>query len=124
MTNGDAQAETKWPTHVIRPGAHAPHLNGSDPKPDDHKDHVEPSLSPATAASQAGRREAAGRCPRAKRTDRDVGQHKRPWIGDKTVYEEERHSSPKPSRATAPWTTRALFLYTYRQQRHWRQGVA
>ena len=45
MTNGDAQAETKWPTHVIRSGAHTPDLNGSDPKPDDHKDHVEPWLS-------------------------------------------------------------------------------
>ena len=45
MTNGNAQAETKWPTHVIRSGAHAPNLNGSDPKPDEHKDYVEPWLS-------------------------------------------------------------------------------
>ena len=45
MTNDEAQAETKWPTHVIRSGAYTPHLNDSDPKPDDHKDHVEPWLS-------------------------------------------------------------------------------
>ena len=30
---------------MIRSGAHAPTLSGSDPKPDDHKDHVEPWLS-------------------------------------------------------------------------------
>ena len=45
MTKNGAQAETKWPTHVIRSGAHTPTLSGSDPKPDDHKDHVEPWLS-------------------------------------------------------------------------------
>ena len=45
MTKNEAQAETKWPMHVIRSGAHTANLNGSDPKPDDHKDHVEPWLS-------------------------------------------------------------------------------
>ena len=45
VTKHEAQAETKWPTHVIRSGAHTPNLNGSDPKPNEHKDHVEPWLS-------------------------------------------------------------------------------
>ena len=45
MTNNEEHAETKWPTHVIRSGAHTPNLSGADPKPDDHKDHVEPWLS-------------------------------------------------------------------------------
>ena len=45
MTSNAALAETKWPTHVIRSGTHIPNLNGLDPKPDDHKDHVEPWLS-------------------------------------------------------------------------------
>ena len=45
MTKDATQAETKWPTHVIRSGAHAPTPSGSDPKPDVHKDHVEPWLS-------------------------------------------------------------------------------
>ena len=41
MTSNAAQAEAKWPTRVIRSGAHTPDLNGSDPKPDDHKDHLD-----------------------------------------------------------------------------------
>lgn len=45
MTSNAAQAEAKWPTHVIRSGAHTPNLNRSGPKPDEHKDHVEPWLS-------------------------------------------------------------------------------
>ena len=45
MTKKEAQAETTWPTHVIRAGAHTSKLNGTDPKPDDHKEHVEPWLS-------------------------------------------------------------------------------
>ena len=45
MTRNETQAETTWPTHVIRSGAHTPNLNGTDPKPDHHKEHVEPWLS-------------------------------------------------------------------------------
>ena len=46
MTKSEAQAGTKWPTHVIRSGAHTPNLNGSDLQPDDPRDHVEPFVEP------------------------------------------------------------------------------